>query len=140
MDQETEDLLRGSIREILASGGSLDDALTDLGWDEVVADDARAATTILFTEQGRALGNSRALDGVTLAGLDTDARTVIYPGVGSAASATSHLHGDDAHIDGIALGEFAGFDTAVVFVGTGEPEELVTVATGGLETTPINGF
>jgi hypothetical protein len=143
MDLETQDLLRGSIREILAGGPaglSLDDALADLGWDEVVADDARAATTILFTEQGRALGNSRALDGVVLAGLDTTATSVIYPGSGAAGAATSHLHGDSVHVDGIALGALNAGETALVFVGHGEPDGLVAVSTAGLDTAPINGF
>jgi hypothetical protein len=140
MDTQTQDLLRGSIREVLAGEQSLDTALVELGWDEVVADDPRAATTILFTEQGRALGNSRALDGVVLAGLDTDATAVIYPTSGSGGGATSHLHGDSVHVEGIALGAFAAGGSALVFIGHDEPESLVTVSTDALEITPINGF
>lgn len=140
MDRQTQDLLRASIREVLAGEQNLEDALAELGWDEVVADDARAATTILFTEQGHALANSRALDGVVLAGLDTVASTVVYPDASSAGAPTSWLDGDAVTVEGISLGPLASDGQALVFARAADSESLVAVSTESLQSAPINGF
>ncbi|MCW2903688.1 MAG: putative Acyl-CoA dehydrogenase, short-chain specific [Streptosporangiaceae bacterium] len=88
LDAATRELLTGSLREVLGSpsgAGGLGAALSGLGWDEVLADDPATATSLLFTEHGRALAASRALDDVVLAelapALSSPARTraVLYP-------------------------------------------------------------
>jgi hypothetical protein len=85
MDPGTRELLVGTLRDVLSHGGAgLGAALHDLGWDEVVADDPQTATTLLFTEHGRALASSRALDDVVLATLASELppggrRAVLYP-------------------------------------------------------------
>jgi len=69
LDAATTELLTGSLREVLAhspDGSALGDALAELGWDDVLADDQPGATTLLFTEHGRALATSRVLDTVLL--------------------------------------------------------------------------
>ena len=56
MDAEEIDLLTGSLRAVFAGDGAdVPRQLRELGWDEVAAADPAAATTLLFTEKGRAL-------------------------------------------------------------------------------------
>lgn len=77
MDADTQDLLRGSIREMLASSnGDIVDGLNDLGWDDVVAEAPDIAVDLLFTEQGAAGRSSSALDTVAYA---TDATGTTHP-------------------------------------------------------------
>jgi Acyl-CoA dehydrogenase, C-terminal domain len=89
LDDATAELLAGSLREVLAGSTALGPALRELGWADVLADDPARATTLLFTEHGRALATSRALDDVVLAELEpvlpagpdgTIDRAVLYPG------------------------------------------------------------
>ena len=62
MDAETQDLLKASIRDLFDSDdGDIVTGLQELGWSEVVAEDAEAATDLLFTSQGEA-GKASAAD------------------------------------------------------------------------------
>lgn len=86
-DATMAELLAASLREVLSAhpdGRGLGSALDELGWAEVVADDTATATTLLFTEHGRALATSRLLDDIVLAELaaslpePTGGRAVLY--------------------------------------------------------------
>ena len=99
MDAEEIDLLTGSLRAVFAGDGAdIPGQLRELGWDEVTAAGPAAATTLLFTEKGRALSPAALLDDVVLPllrpGLDTspggaDLVCYPYPGSGSAAGPSS---------------------------------------------------
>lgn len=68
-DAETLELLATSLREVFTAhpdAPGVAAALAELGWDEVSSSDPAAATTLLFTEQGRALAVSRLLDDAVL--------------------------------------------------------------------------
>jgi hypothetical protein len=100
VDTEEIDLLIGSLRSVFA-GTDADVAtrLRDLGWEEVAAADPAAATTLLFTEKGRALSAAALLDDAVLpllrAGLPVtlhvgaDLVCYPYPGVGGPAAGPS---------------------------------------------------
>jgi len=88
LDEATRDLLAGSLRELFTAGdeqASVSAALEEMGWAEVRRSDPAGATTLLFTEQGRALAASRALDDELLTELSpvlptpNGPRTVIIP-------------------------------------------------------------
>ncbi len=83
MDADTRSLLAGSIRAVLQSNpDTLMATLTELGWDDVVAEDEAAAVELLFTEQGSAGKASAALDGVVVAASGHDDRApavVVHP-------------------------------------------------------------
>ena len=67
MDAEEIDLLTGSLREVFAGAAAdVPRQLRELGWDDVAAADPAAATTLLFTEKGRALSTAALLDDVVL--------------------------------------------------------------------------
>jgi hypothetical protein len=67
MDAEEIDLLTGSLRSVFAgTDAGVATRLRELGWDEVAAADPAAATTLLFTEKGRALSAAALLDDAVL--------------------------------------------------------------------------
>jgi hypothetical protein len=126
MDTDTRTLLTGSLRELLAEvvtkSGELGPALDELGWAEVLAEDPAEATTILFTEHGRALVTSRALDDVVLAALGDElppgdtGRAVLYP-----------------------LPELGSDGDGVVLTPLEEVGELVTPSGHGVAIIPVAG-
>ena len=63
MDLETLDMLRTSLRHVLTDdgGGPLGARLAELGWDEVLADDAAAARQALFEVKGETVAGADAL-------------------------------------------------------------------------------
>lgn len=86
-DAATRAEIAESLREMFSRrsvGEDLAPLLAKLGWSEVLAEDPGAARMTLFTEHGRALATSRALDDVVLAELPAAVggcrhRAVIYP-------------------------------------------------------------
>jgi Acyl-CoA dehydrogenase, C-terminal domain len=80
-------------------------ALSELGWQDVMATDPAAATSLLFAEHGRALASSRALDDVILAELagllpaPTGPRAVLYPVASHSQPSSGLLLGS---LDGIS--------------------------------------
>jgi hypothetical protein len=81
MDSQTLELLRSSVHSLLAGKpGCIADALEELGWSEVLEDDAAAATSVLFREQGELGVSTAALDGVAAAALGlAPATRVLWP-------------------------------------------------------------
>jgi alkylation response protein AidB-like acyl-CoA dehydrogenase len=102
MDGEIEDLLRGSIRDLFKSGdGDIVTGLAELGWSEVVAEDAETAIDLLFTEQGSAGKASSALDTVAYA---VTGDGVSYPVVHPFARSTSaRITRNRLEVDGVLL-------------------------------------
>ena len=99
MDTEQIDLLTGSLRSVFAGAGAdVRRQLRELGWGDVAAADPAAATTLLFTEKGRALSAAALLDDAMLpllsAGLPgslADGPGLLcypYPGSGTRPSST----------------------------------------------------
>lgn len=117
-DDATRDEVAASLRELFEKRSGPQDVaplLADLGWAEVLAEDPATAVMLLFTEHGRALASSRALDDIMLAEL-TDVlpagrrRAVIYPHP-SQGSVPPRC---DDPIMGLSLGPLADIDEAVL--------------------------
>ncbi len=141
MDAETQDLLRGSVRDLLASGD--DDiavGLRDLGWADVVTEDPAIAIDLLFSEQGASGKASSALDTVAFAtGEDGTGHPVLHP---LGASTAGRMSDDVLDIDGVLLTE----PHAAVVVAVGSADAGVS-ATYLLDadpvaaaSTPVRGF
>jgi hypothetical protein len=130
MDQRDRELLTGSLRAMFAAPKvDVPAALDELGWAEVLADDPAGATTLLFTEHGRALTSSNVLDQVLLAELnlrDSAPRAVLYPPIGA-----SLVTGE-----GILLADPADIAEVVAPV----PDGLAVMACAGLRVCPARGF
>ncbi|MCW2784696.1 MAG: putative Acyl-CoA dehydrogenase, short-chain specific [Marmoricola sp.] len=117
LDLDTITEVTASVREVFAAGTGaavLAKALDELGWTEVVEADPAIATTILFSEQGRALASSRLLDDVVLNQLGSvlpaasGSRAVLYPRTGATPGTVGILLGaveDDTEIVSMAMDE-----------------------------------
>jgi len=144
MDTATAELLTGSLRELFAgsAGREVGPALAALGWSDVVAEDPAGATTLLFTEHGRALASSPVLDSVLLAELDP----VLPEGNGTRALLYPHpTHGDqpstvDGPVHGLLLAGLESVDEVVVPVRANGSVALLTAAPGSFTTEPVAGF
>jgi hypothetical protein len=99
MDTEEIDLLVGSLREVFAGAAAdVPRQLAELGWDDVAAAEPATATTLLFTEKGRALSAAALLDDVVLPLLNAELPVSLaggagllcypYPGSGTRPSST----------------------------------------------------
>ncbi|MBE1552007.1 hypothetical protein GGC64_006094 [Mycobacterium sp. OAS707] len=118
LDAGKTELLTGSLRDLFATATTANGvgrALEQLGWDDVFEADPAAATTILFTEHGRALANSRILDEVILRELApvlpiaSGRRAVLYPD--SVEAAPYRFPGP---LQGLLMGDLTGIAEVVV--------------------------
>lgn len=140
MDTDTITLLRTSVRALLQEDSDVVSGLTDLGWDEVVAEDEAAAITVLFEEHGQCLSRSRCLDRVVTSALGVDDYEVVHPPLGS-ADPSSILIGEHVEVDGITIGGAAPHGPLLVFTrdGTGvlveDLEGLVALPLAGLDVS-----
>ena len=144
MDAATADLLTGSLRELFtgSAGRAVGPALEALGWSEVVAEDPAGATTLLFTEHGRALASSPALDSVLLAELDgalpagNGTRAVLYPHPADGDQPSTV----DGLVRGLLLAGLDKVDEVVVPVQANGSVALLTADPGSFTTEPVAGF
>jgi hypothetical protein len=99
------------------SGAVLDASLRDLGWHDALAEDRRAAVSLLFELQGRAGTASGALDAVLLAalglpGVDGGAAVVLPPL--SSTDPPGRLAGGALEVRGVGTALASGASTLVV--------------------------
>jgi hypothetical protein len=133
------DMLRDSLRHVLTETSNVPfgDRLAELGWDEVVADDASTALRTLFEIKGETVSSADALTPTLahhLASLTGDPAlidaTVTLPSPYGASS----CDGDDVlTVDAVLLSRPAA--TLVVAVG----DRLARVSAVGLAITPMKG-
>jgi alkylation response protein AidB-like acyl-CoA dehydrogenase len=140
LDDATREMLADSLREVFNGGAgaaSISAALEALGWEEVRGSDPAGATTLLFTEQGRALASSRALDDVLLSELSP----VLPEAAGSRAVLVPLAEEPDA-TGGVLLGPLDGIAEVVVPTSKNGAVGLSVVPAARFAETaaPIEGF
>jgi len=143
LDDDTRELLRGSIRALLKSApDDLLAGLSELGWAEVVSDDEAAAVELLFAEQGGAGVASCALDAVMVAAAggawaksDPSRPPVIVHPIGRTRRS---VESGRLCVDGVTLGRRRGDGTAVV----ADPGEaaIFVLAPDRWAGVPVRGF
>lgn len=139
MERDLLDALTASVREVLTGPPeNVPTLLSQLGWDEVVADEPDTATTILFTEHGRVLGRSPILDRVTLtalaADLDEPVTAICYP-------FGDHLPSAEEPVTGILLQlPSRGSLLAAPVRGNDGVPGLALVRSDSLETERLEAF
>lgn len=152
MDHQTREMLRSSLSHVLVedSGASLDDRLRELGWDDVLADDAPGALQLLFEMRGRTLSTADAL-GPVLARAIADAldapelaaAVVVLPTTLHPVHLSSRVVGSELHVDGTALSPPGAGGPAVVPVADeGGSTRLAIVdrsGAGGWSWAPRHG-
>jgi hypothetical protein len=126
-------LFARSLRSATAehSGETLDAAITELGWDDALSFDTRAAVSTLFELQGEACSHSSALDRVLAFGLGVELpadSAVVMPAIGRT----------EAPLAGGAVHGFASAarDAYVVASASG----ATTVDAGTLITRSVHGI
>jgi hypothetical protein len=146
MDTEEIELLTGSLREVLAgAGGDVPRHLRELGWDDVAAADPAAATTLLFTEKGRALSAAALLDEAVLpllrtelpAGLLGGADVVCYPYPGAGAGAAAGPSSTPLGVTGILLRRPGPDERLVIPVGDADGVSLAVAPASAFTVTPL---
>jgi hypothetical protein len=144
MDRADLELFERSLRPATKqhTGPALDAALDELGWTEALADDPRAAVSLLFALQGASNATSSALDVVVGAALGLDAASregLVLPAIGG-WDPPGTLDGDHLGVHGIGHAALAERDHVVVMTaGRTDDVFAVTVATAALELRPIEG-
>jgi hypothetical protein len=140
MDAEMEQAVRAAIGQAARESRDFShDRLEELGWEELLAEDAAVAVRVLFEEHGRHLLASPALDSVVHGVLRgpwtwTTAR-IAYPLPGSDGAV------DGADIDGLMV---AGIDEGVKHVLAPVPSEgemrLHVLAATDVQAEPVGGL
>jgi hypothetical protein len=142
VDAEEIDLLTGSLRSVFAEGGAdVPGQLRELGWDDVVAADPASATTLLFTEKGRALSAAALLDDAVLpllraelpADLPGEADLVCYPYPGSGTRPSATPLG----VTGILLRRPEPDERLVIPVADAGGVSLAVATAGAFAVTPL---
>lgn len=144
MDGADLELFERSLRHATDdhSGPSLDAALEELGWNDALSLDPRAAISIFFELQGSANVRSAALDEVLRNGLDLEATStaaVVLPAI-DGLDLPGELHGQRLVVRGLGTAALAERAQAVVVAQTGDQHMAATVPTAALTLRPIRGI
>ncbi len=141
------ELFERSIRQATErhTGAALDAALIELGWQDALAVDRRAAVSVLFALQGSANVTSSALATVVAAGLGLESPAehgVILPGLGSWAP-PAELAGDQLTVGGLGAADLDRRETVLVVAkdpGASGTTLAVTVERSALAVGPVGGL
>jgi Acyl-CoA dehydrogenase, C-terminal domain len=143
VDAEEIDLLAGSLRSVFADA-DVATRLRELGWDEVAAADPAAATTLLFTEKGRALSAAALLDDMLLpmlcAGLPGGADLVCYPYPGAGAGLAAGPSSTPLGVTGILLRRPGPDEGLVIPVADAGGVSLAVAAASAFTVTSLSSL
>jgi hypothetical protein len=142
MDEATQELLRRSLREVLAKSDRDEFArqLSELGWDDVLAEDAVTARSILFETKGEVLSSVDALGPVLCDAAGVPEATVVLPASLHPGRPTTTVVGDELIVDGVVLA-VPGDAALILPVAHDGGIRLAHVPDGGsLEASPVGGF
>jgi hypothetical protein len=146
VDTEEIDLLTGSLRSVFAEADAdVPAQLRELGWEDVMAADPATATTLLFTEKGRALSAAALLDDVVLpllrAGLPVStlggADLVCYPYPGSGAGPAAAPSSTPLDVTGILLRRPGPDERLVIPVADADGVSLAVAPASAFTVTPL---
>jgi len=147
MDSATTEMLRASLRHVLTETGGppLAVRLSELGWDEVLADDRTAALLALFDIKGETRSAADALDaviGTTLGAAPVANSVVVWPSSLHPGQLTSTMGDEVLEVSGIVL-RSPGAGEAIIVPVTDNAGIRLAYASGdvaGATLTPIGGM
>ena len=124
-----------------ASGAALDAALADLGWRDALAEDRRAAVSLLFECQGAAQVTSSALSQLLAVGLGLDDHpaTVLLPPLRT-RHAPGRLLGNRCAVRGLATGALDRSKSVLVVAAVEHGHTAVAVPATELSSRPVGGI
>jgi hypothetical protein len=140
IEGEDLEMFRRSLRHATErhTGAALDAALEELGWQDALSADARAAVSLLFELQGAANVISSALDRVLADALGYEATAVVLP-VPGRWSAPGVLDGGRLGVHGVGTASLGGRETALIVARAGESHVVVEVKTASLARRAVKG-
>jgi hypothetical protein len=146
MDAAERALLEATVRDAIAGGGAgveVDDALTGLGWLEMLDAEPRDATDIVFSALGNANASATTLDDVVVLALDVKPRAdlaVLLPPF-AAWAPPARTDGDVLHAHGLTTTRIATAKELLIVSGAGADGELhaVTLPIEAVNVTPVHG-
>ena len=143
MERADLELFERSLRHATEehSGDDLDEALDELGWSDALADDPRAAVSILFRLQGEANVTSSALDRVLLPALGLDVAAdagVVLPPIGRWDAAGEIVDGV-VRLRGVGHRSIAAHASAIAPTLDGVTPLVVVLPVDELSVQPLGG-
>jgi hypothetical protein len=114
---------------------ALDAALGELGWEDALAMDQRAAVSILFTRQGAANATSSALDWLLARSLGIEG-TIVLPALGR-RDPPGEVYGKRLRVQGLSRSSID--DRAVVVAKASEKGVMFDLPTADLAVRPVRG-
>jgi hypothetical protein len=141
IEGEDLELFERSLRRAIEahSGADLDAALAEVGWNDLLELDARAAVSLLFELQGRTGATSSALDHVLARALGREASAVVLPVIGE-WRAPAELAGNRLSVRGLATSGLASRKSALVVASSSEGHVALAVDTVSLHLQPAPGI
>jgi len=124
------------------TGPGLDAALVELGWHEALADDPKAAVSVLFEHQGRVPSTSAALEdvfGSALGAVAEPGMAVVLPELGR-AEPPAHRDADRVVVHGLGTPRLVRQGTALVVAKGSGGDVVALVKTSELTTRPVRGM
>jgi hypothetical protein len=124
------------------TGPPLDTALEELGWNDALSLDPRAAISTFFDLQGSANVRSAALDEVLLNALDLESAStaaVVLPAI-DGLGLPGELHGKQLVVRGLGTAVLADRTQTVVVAQTDDRHVAAIVPTASLSLRPIRGI
>ena len=143
MDGHDLELFERSLRHATEtlSGRPLDDALAELGWDDALAVDRRAAVSVLFALQGRSATTSGALDRVVATALGTEVAPhlgVVLPTIDTWAP-PGVVEDGTLRVEGVVRATIAEEASVLVVAAAGEGTVAVEAPAAALEQRRVHG-
>lgn len=144
MDRADLDLFERSLRHATEqhTGAPLDATLEQLGWQDALAGDRRAAVSILFELQGRRNVSSGALDQVLRSALGPAAgwpAAIVLPALGRWAP-PGRLDGGHVAVAGLGTAAMGRSESVVVPFDAGGRMGAAVVPAGALTLRPVRGL
>jgi hypothetical protein len=138
IDGAARELFERSIGHALerTTGEALDAALDELGWQDALATDQRAAVSILFRRQGAANATSSALDWLLVNSLAVEGG-VVLPALGQRDPPGDLEDGGQLRVHGLSRPSIG--DCAVVVASVNGKDVAFDVPTADLALRPVHG-
>jgi len=144
MDGADLELFERSLRHATErhTGAALDAALEELGWQDALIDDPRAAVALLFALQGASNATSSSVDHVVMSALEVQtapAAGLVLPPLGRWRP-PGDLDGGVLRVTGMGTATLAEHEVALVIARLDDKDVAIEVPTAELTLRPVGGM
>jgi alkylation response protein AidB-like acyl-CoA dehydrogenase len=144
MDAAEQELFESTVRNATKdhTGQALDAALEDLGWQDAMRNEPRAAIATLFQLQGAHNATSSALGHVVRHALglsDQSGSGIVLPAIGQ-WDPPGRVNGHGLHVNGLAPATLCDLESATVMVSTERGDVALVVPLASLTLDRVHGI